>query len=118
MMMRNSKKLGIGLAAGLLVFSLASAPAQADHGHDVVAPAAALIALGWVLHHGHDRHYHYYKHQRHYKHHRHPGHHGHKSRQGGHYGGHYKQHRGHYKQPRRHSHSSGGYDKKRRHIRY
>jgi len=75
-------------AASVIVFALASAPASANHGHNIVGPAVAFIALGALLHHGHFQ-----------SHHRH------------HYG-HYRPHR--YKHHRRHSHSHGGYHKKRR----
>ena len=104
MVTRKSIKLAIGLAAGLLVFSLSSAPARADHGHDAVAPAAAFIALGWMLHHGHHGHHRHYQYYKRYRHH---GHRGHKSRYGG-----------HYKHQRKHSHSHGGYHKQKRHVRH
>jgi hypothetical protein len=85
-------KLRMMTAASVVVFTLASAPASAHHGHNIVGPAVAFIALGALLHHGH--------HGRHY---------------GGHYGGHYGHYRPHrYKHHRRHSHSHGGYHKKRR----
>ena len=57
MVTRKSIKLGSGLAAGLLVISLSGAPAQAHDAHDVIAPAAAFVALGWMLHHGHHGHH-------------------------------------------------------------
>jgi hypothetical protein len=75
-------------AASVVVFTLASAPASAHHGHDIVGPAVAFIALSALFHHGH-----YQSHHRH------------------HYG-HYRPH--HYKHRRRHSHSHGGYHKPRR----
>ena len=106
MVTRKSIKIGSGLAAGLLVISLSGAPAQAHDAHDVIAPAAAFVALGWMLHHGHHghhRHYQYYKRYRHGHH----GHHGHKKRYGG-----------HYRYERQHSHSYGGYHKKKRHVRH
>ena len=73
-------------AAGVLLLALAfaSVPAKAHHDADIVAPLAAFIAFGALLHHGH-----------HHRHHRH-GHHG--------YG-----HRPHHRPYRRHSHSHGGY---------
>lgn len=106
MVTRKSIKPGTGLAAGLLLLSLAATPAQAHDARDVIAPAAAFIALGWMLHqghHGHHRHYEVYKRYRHHGH----GHHGHKGR----YGGHYRHHR-------QHSHSHGGYHKKKHRVRH
>jgi hypothetical protein len=76
-------------ATSLVVLALASAPANAHHGHNYVAPLAAFIAFNALFHHNH--------HNRH----RHYGHGGH----GGHQG---------HKHHRRHSHSHGGYHKPRR----
>ena len=87
-------KLGMMAAASVVVFTLASTPASANHGHNIIGPAVAFIALGALLHHGH--HGHYRHHGRHY---------------GRHYG-HYRPHR--YKHHRRHSYSHGGYHNKRR----
>ncbi len=84
-------KLRMMAAASVVVLTLASAPASAHHGHNIVGPAVAFIALSALFHHGHHGHY-----GRHY---------------GGHYG-HYRPHR--YKHHRRHSHSHGGYHNKRR----
>jgi len=84
-------KLRMMAAASVVVFALASAPASANHGHDILGPAVAFIALGALFHHGH---------------------HGHHGR---HYGRHYGHHRPHhYKHHRRHSQSHGGYHKPRR----
>ncbi len=83
-------KLRMIAAASVVVFALASAPASANHGHDIVGPAVAFIALSALFHHGHQ------------------SHHGH---QGRHYG-HHQPH--HYKHHRRHSYSHGGYHNKRR----
>jgi hypothetical protein len=104
MVTRKSIKLGTGLAAGLLMLGLSTTPARADHGHDVVAPAAAFLALGWMLHHGHHGHHRHYEY---YKHHRKHGHSSHK-----------RHHRGHYRHQRKHSHSHGGYHRQKRHVRY
>ena len=68
------------LAAGLAMASLAT-PASAHHDSASLAPLAAFIAFGALLHHQrHDSHRHYYYHA--------PR---------------------HYHKPRRHSHSHGGY---------
>ena len=83
-------KLGLIAAGSALVLALGSAPAKAHHGHSIVGPAVAFIALGALLHHGHHQH------------------HGHYSR---HY---YRHHRPHYKRHRRHSYSHGGYYHPRR----
>ena len=81
-------------AASVVVLTLASAPASAHHGHNIIGPAVAFIALGALLHHGHQRHHGHY---------------------GRHYGRHYDHYRPHrYKHHRRHSHSHGGYHSKRR----
>jgi hypothetical protein len=80
-------KLRMMAAASVAVFSLASAPASANHGHDFVGPAVAFIALSALFHHGHQGH-----HGRHY--------------------GHHQPH--HYKHHRRHSYSHGGNHNKRR----
>jgi hypothetical protein len=85
-------KLRMMAAASVVVFALASAPANAHHGHDILGPAVAFIALGALFHHGHHGHYGHYGHRRHY--------------------GHYRPHQ--YKRHRRHSHSHGGYHKPRR----
>jgi hypothetical protein len=74
-------------ATSLVVFALASAPAGAHGGHNIVAPLAAFIAFGALMHHNHDHHY------------------GYKRRHHGHGHGH-----GHH---RRHSYSHGGYHKPR-----
>lgn len=80
-------KVRIIAAASLLALASLSAPARADHGHDYVAPLAAFIAFGALLHHSHHRH--------HYRQHRYYGH--------GHGHGH-----GHgYGHKRRHSYSIG-----------
>jgi len=83
-------KLRMMAATSVVVFALASAPASADHGHSIVGPAVAFIALSTLFHHGHH------------------GHHGYR----GHGYGHHRPHR--YKHHRRHSHSHGGYHKQRR----
>lgn len=80
-------KLRMMAAASVVVFALVSAPASANHGHDIVGPAVAFIALSALFHHGHHGH-----HGRHY--------------------GHQRPH--HYKHHRRHSYSHGGYHNKRR----
>lgn len=85
-------KLGMMAAATVVVFTLASAPANAHRSHDIVGPAVAFIALSTLFHHSHHGH--------HY---------------GRHYGRHYGHHRPHhYRHHRRHSHSHGGYHKPRR----
>ena len=81
-------KFRVMAAVGLVVAALASAPAQAHHETNYVAPLAAFIAFSALYHHSHHNRHRYY------------GHGGH----GGHYG-----HR-----PRRHSHSHDGYHKPRR----
>ena len=83
----KANKLRMMAASSMVVFALASAPASAHHGHNIVGPAVAFIALSALFHHGH---------------------HGHHGRLYGHHRPH------HYKHHRRHSHSHGGYHKKRR----
>lgn len=85
MLLQGVNKIRIIAVASLLTLASTSAPVKAHHGHDYVAPLAAFIAFGALLHHSHHRH-HYHRY------------HGH-----GHGHGH-----GHsYKHKRRHSHSSG-----------
>ena len=50
-------KLRMIAAASVVVFALASAPASANHGHDIVGPAVAFIALSALFHHGHQGHH-------------------------------------------------------------
>jgi len=97
MVKQGVNKVRVMAASSLVVLALASAPANANHGHNYVAPLAAFIALNALFHHNHYR-----------------GHgSGHRQRYGHGYGhghGHGYGHRKH----RRHSHSHGGYHKPRK----
>ena len=84
------KKIRIVAAASLLGLAGMSLPVSAHHGHNYVAPLAAAIVFGALIHHGHHRHYYNHHHYRHRGYHRHHRHH------------------------RRHSHSHGGYHKHHR----
>lgn len=86
---KGVKKYRLMAATSLVVLALASAPANAHHGHNYVVPLAAFIAFNSLFHHNHHGHHHRYRH------------HGH--------GGHHR-----YRHHRRHSHSHGGYHKPRR----
>lgn len=90
MLKQGVNKLGLTVAGTLLLLSLAmvSTPSRAHHGHSIVGPAVAFIALGALLHHGHHSHQYHYRH--HYRH--------------------------HYKPRRPHNHSRGGYHTPRRHY--
>ena len=81
MLVKGVSKIRLAAATGLLTAALVSAPANAHHGHNYIAPLAAFITLNALIHHQHRHHGH--------RHHRHHGH-----------------HRPHY---RKHSHSHGGY---------
>ena len=62
------QKIRFAALAGLVAMSVASLPAKADHGHNVVAPLAAFIALNALIHHRHHGHYRGHRHYRHYGH--------------------------------------------------
>jgi len=71
MVKQGVNKLRVIALAGLAVFALASAPAKAHQDYNYVAPLAAIIAIGALVHHGHHRHYGHYRPQAHYYHPRH-----------------------------------------------
>ena len=104
MIKHGVNKVRIMAASSLVVLALASAPANAHHGHNYVAPLAAFIAFSALV-----NHHHYRSHG-----------HGHGYRYGhgpGHRYGHVPGHRYGHKHHRRHSHSQGGYHKPRKHYR-
>lgn len=116
------KKAGLMLAAGLIVLALASSPARAHHGSDVVVPLVAGVALGawWQSAHQTHSYRHGYRYKR-YGYYRDGGtQHGYKRR--GHHRkshsrqGHYRKGHGHRHQQHRYSTSRGSYHgSKRRH---
>jgi hypothetical protein len=102
----NRNKLLLMAASGLITLMLASAPARADHDHNVVAPLVVGFALGALVNYGHSSHHYYrYQYQRH----------GHSGNRSGHRSGHgYRSQysNGHYNK----GHSSQGrYSQKRGH---
>ncbi len=106
-------KLQTMAAASLLALTLASAPARANHGHDVVVPLVTGFALGALAYSGHSRYrqHHYYRYQRHgYRRYQHSpyghGYYGHQSRRNYSQGG--------YRHQPRYSSSHGGYHGSRR----
>jgi hypothetical protein len=95
-------KLAWAAAVCLVVLSLGTTPARADHDHDIVLPMVTGFALGALWSHGHgDR---YYSHGYRYK--RHGHHRGGHYRHGHHRGGHHRYGHSH-KRP--YSYSRGGY---------
>jgi len=88
MMKQGVKTVRVAVAAGLLTTALAMAPARASHGNDYIAPLAAFITLGAILHHSQHGHRHYGG--QHYYHRPHHGHHGHHGRHSHSHGGYYQ----------------------------
>ncbi len=84
-------KFTVLAATGLLTLMLTSAPARADHDHNIAAPLIIGLALGALVNYGHSsRHYYHYQHQRQ----------GHYRQPSGHGPGHSSSH-GDYHKPRR-----------------
>ena len=46
---RQTSKLRVLAVGGLVALAITSTPARADHDHNVIAPAIAFIALGFIL---------------------------------------------------------------------
>jgi len=73
MVKQGISKFRVMAATGLVVMVLASAPANANHGHNYVAPLAAFIAFSAFVHnnnhsnhrHGHGHGYGHRQHRRH-----------------------------------------------------
>lgn len=81
MLMKGVNKIRLTAASGLLTAALVSAPANAHHGYNYVAPLAAFITLNALLQQQHERHYYHRHHGYHRPHHR-----KHSHSHGGYYG--------------------------------
>ena len=81
MVKQGVNKIRVLAVAGLVAVTFASAPAKAHHDHGIVAPMAALIVLGAMVHHSNHSNYrrydnHYRPHHNHNHHRRHSDSHG------------------------------------------
>jgi hypothetical protein len=85
MVKQGVNKIRVLAVAGLVAVSFASAPAKAHHDHGIVAPMAALIVLGAMVHHSnHGNHGNYRRYDNHYRpHHNHNHHRRHSDSHGG-----------------------------------